>query len=253
MPEAEAGPGHTVILLQETMTMSREAQASREELESLKRCLSADRMSKYIRADTGSLSNALALYNWNTAVSAAFYGPLQWLEVTLRNSIDHCLAETYGDAWYFHNDARFDYICRRQVKEARGRLERNKQAITRSRMVAALSFGFWVTLLGRGGMLSAKGAKANYEMTLWRPSLHKAFPNRPGLARKQAYQPLDYLRTFRNRIAHHEAIFERDLRRDYNKIMRVTGWISPEARVWIEEHSRVPDLLVAREDIRMKF
>ena len=170
-----------------------------------------------------------------------------------RNSIDNCLAETYGDGWYFHNDARLDYICRRQVKEARDRLERNNQAITRSRMVAALSFGFWVTLLGRGGILSAKGAKANFEMTLWRPTLHKAFPNRTGLARKQAYQPLDYLRTFRNRIVHHEAIFERDLRRDYEKIVRVTGWISPEAQAWIEERSRVPELLAAREDIRMKF
>ena len=83
--------------------MSNEPQASREELGSLKACLSPDRMSKYLRATQGSLSNALALYNWNTAVSAAFYGPLQWLEVTLRNSIDNCLAEAYGDAWYFHN------------------------------------------------------------------------------------------------------------------------------------------------------
>lgn len=235
------------------MTMSNEFRAGREELESLQCCLSPDRLSKYLRATQGSLLNALALYNWNTAISAAFYGPLLWLEVTLRNSVDNRLAEVYGDAWYFHNDARLDFICRRQVKEARDRLERNNQPITRSRMIAALSFGFWVTLLGRGGMLSAKGAKANFEMTLWRPALHKAFPNRPGLARKQAYQPLDYLRTFRNKIAHHEAILERDLRRDYEKIVRVTGWVSPEARAWIEEHSRVPDLLVAREDIRMKF
>jgi hypothetical protein len=150
------------------------------------------------------------------------------LEVTLRNSIDHCLAETYGDAWYFHSEARFDHVCRRQVNEARDRLERNDQELTRSRLLAPFSFGFWVTLLGRGGMLSAKGAKANFEMTLWRPALHKAFPNRPGLARKQAYQPLHYLRTFRNQIAHHEAIFERDLRRDYDKIIRVTGEICPK-------------------------
>ena len=89
-------------------------------------------------------------------------------------------------------------------------------------------------------------------MTLWRPALHKAFPNRPGLARKQACQPLHYLRTFRNQIAHHEAIFERDSRRGYRKIIRVTGWISPEARGWIHEHSRVLELLDAPEDIRMK-
>lgn len=164
--------------------MSNELQASQEDLESLKGCLSPDRLSKYLRATQGNLTNALALYTWNTAVSAAFYGLLQWLEVTLRNSIDNCLAEAYGDAWHFHNDARLDFICRRQVKEVRDRLERNNQAITRSRMVAVLSFGFWVTLLGRGGILSAKGAKANFEMMLWRPALHKAFPNQPRLARE---------------------------------------------------------------------
>ena len=65
------------------MTMSNEFRASREELESLKGCLSRNRLSKYLRATQGSLSTALALYNWNTAISAAFYGPLQCLEVTL--------------------------------------------------------------------------------------------------------------------------------------------------------------------------
>ena len=113
-----------------------------------------------------------------------------------------------------------------------------------------------VSLLSRGGILSAKGAKANFEMTVWRPALTQGISESAGLgkeARKQAYQPLDFLRTFRNRIAHHEAIFERDLRRDYEKIVRVPGWISPEARAWIEEHSHVPELLVAPEDISMKF
>ena len=219
----------------------------------LETCLSKDRLSNYLSATRGSLSCALALYNWNTAVSAAFYGPLQWLEVTLRNSIDRCLAETYGDAWYFHEDIEFDYICRRYLKEARVRLERSGKPVTRPEMVATLSFGFWVTLLSRGGVLSSSGPKADFEMTLWRPALHRAFPNRPGLSRRQAHRPLYYLRTLRNRIAHHEAIFERDLRRDYESIVRVTGWISSAARARIERHSRVPDLLLTRGDITMRF
>ena len=124
------------------MTMSNEFQASRRELESLKRCLWPDRMGNNPHATQGSLSNALALYNWKISVSAAPYGPLQWLEPILRNSIDNFLAQTHRDAWYFHNNTRLDDICRRQVKEARDRLERNNRAITRSQMVATLSFGF---------------------------------------------------------------------------------------------------------------
>ena len=50
MPEAEADPGHTLILLQETMIMSNEFRAGREELESLQCCLSRDRLSKYLHS-----------------------------------------------------------------------------------------------------------------------------------------------------------------------------------------------------------
>ena len=238
--------------------MSRESELqsinpSGGDLESLRASLSMERMSKYLGATGGILSDALALYNWNTAVSAAFYGPLQWLEVTLRNSVERCLAETFGDAWYYQEGAELDYICRRDLRKARERLERDGKPIARAEIVAALSFGFWVTLLGRGGVVSKHGARANFEMTLWRPALHKAFPNRPGLSRKQAYRPLYNLRMLRNRIAHHEAIFERDLRLDHESIIRMTGWISSPARTWIETHSRVPELLAARRDIMMKF
>ena len=38
------------------------------------------------------------LYAWNTAVSAAFYGPLQGLEVALRNAMHRRLAERLGAA-----------------------------------------------------------------------------------------------------------------------------------------------------------
>lgn len=222
-------------------------------LESLRASLSTERMNKYLGATGGILPDALALYNWNTAVSAAFYGPLQWLDVTLRNSVEHCLAETFGDAWYRQEGAQLDHICRRDLRKAQERLERDGKPIARPEIVAALSFGFRVTLLGRGGVVSKQGKRANFEMTLWRPALHRAFPNLPGLSRKQAYRPLNNLRMLRNRIAHHEAIFERDLRRDHESIVRITGWISSSARAWIETRSRVPELLVARRDIMMKF
>jgi hypothetical protein len=41
---------------------------------------------------------------------------------------------------------------------------------------------------------------------------------------------LDYLRTFRNRIAHHEPIFGRHLAADYTSILEVAGWICPDTR-----------------------
>ena len=110
--------------------------------------------------------------------------------------------------------------------------------------MSGLSFGFWVSLLGEGGCLDAGGdSRADFEATLWRPALRRAFPHRTALSRRQAYKPLNNLRKLRNRIAHHEPIFERRLLDDHQRILDVTGWISPAARTWIERHSRVPRLL----------
>ena len=110
------------------------------------------------------------------------------------------------------------------------------------RIVAALSFGFWISLLGRSSRTGA-GHKANYEMTLWRPALRGAFSYRASLTRSQVHRPLNTLRILRNQIAHHEPIFTREPTADHERILEVARWISPEARNWIEHHSRVPAMI----------
>ena len=82
-------------------------------------------------------------------------------------------------------------------------------------------------------------------MTLWRPALRRACPHRAVLTRIAAYQPLNALRKLRNRIAHHEPIFARQLVEDHGRILEVTGWISPVARMWVGRRSRVPVWLAA--------
>ena len=60
--------------------------------------------------------------------------------------------------------------------------------------------------------------------------------------------PLNALRTVRNRIAHHEPVFARDLARDHERIVEVVGWITPGTRRWVEHHSRVPAILDTARD-----
>ena len=111
-------------------------------------------------------------------------------------------------------------------------------------MVEKLCFGFWTSLVSRGGRLDEySDRRAYYARTLWAPALRAAFPHRTWLTRRQAQSALDRLRRLRNAVAHHEPIFERPLWGDHQRILTVTGWISPEARVWIEQRSRVPGLL----------
>jgi hypothetical protein len=56
-------------------------------VQALETSLSPERMATYVAATEGDREKALRLYTWNTAASAAFYGPLQGLEVALRNAM----------------------------------------------------------------------------------------------------------------------------------------------------------------------
>ena len=194
-----------------------------EILDALFAALSPERMATYIAAAGGERERALRLYTWNTAISAAFYGPLQGLEVALRNALHRELTAAYGPAWYDDPACGLDAGATSRIAAAKDNLRRGGYAVDPPHVVAELPFGFWVSLLGRGGRAPTLGApRRNYEMTLWRPCLHKAF-RQERLRRVEAHRPLDYLRTLRNRIAHHEPIFTRHLAADYHSILTVTG------------------------------
>ena len=169
--------------------------------------LSPARLSTYLTAVGGDADQAIRLHVWNTAISAAFYGPLQSLEVTLRNALDQQLAKMFGPAWMDAPACPLDAYGRWCIETAKRELSKAHADLAPSRIVAALSFGFWVSLLSPGGQLSwPSGPSAHYEMTLWRPVLRLAFPYASG-SRKAVHRPINTLRTLRNRIAHHEPIF----------------------------------------------
>lgn len=213
-----------------------------QELDELEASLSRKRLEIYLASARGDRAKAVRLHAWNTAVSAAFYGPLQGLEVTLRNAVHRELAKRYGPSWHDNPDTGLDKGALARVSDAKSKQPRGDHEAEASRLVASLSFGFWVSLFGPGGRL-VSGRKADYQMTLWRPALRRVFLHREKLARKQAHGPLNDLRILRNRIAHHEPIFDRNLIGDHNRILDLVGWMSPRMATWIEAHSEVCDLL----------
>ena len=138
--------------------------------------LFANRFAKYLAKTDGNLEEAVRLYAWNTAVSAAFYGPLQALEVALRSRINTQLTEKYGVEWFDIDKTNMDFLHPNhfeRLKNHLGRLKKtaegsgNRQApICPLNIIATLPFGFWVAFLDK-----------HYEDKLWRPVLHKAFPH----------------------------------------------------------------------------
>jgi hypothetical protein len=209
-------------------------------INALEKALSTERLSTYLAAASGDHAAALRLYVWNTEISAALYGPLQALEIIVRNAFHRELAAVYGPAWYDNPRVPLTPPARARVDDAKDVLRRANRPLDPGRIVAELSFGFWERLLTHG-----PPGKLNYEMALWRPALHRAFPN-ARRRRSDVHKPFPGLRDLRNRIAHHEPIFSRPLAQEYQTIIDVIGWICADIRNWVLHHSTVPDVLAGR-------
>lgn len=200
-------------------------------------------LDRYLEACSGNLVKAIRLYGWNTAAGAAFYGPLQRLEVSLRETFHVALKERFGENWYDQKALGLDSKAIDMIKECKLKLSKKRLSPSPSNLVSNLTFGFWVTLLTLG-----KKPGTSYEMSIWRPALQAYFV---GLSRKEVYLEVNKMNRLRNSIAHHEPIFMRDLRDDYNTILKILGWISPESRDWVEKFSRVSEVLAERTSLNL--
>lgn len=247
MPEAEAGPGLTTLNMRDDVVPVKSAFTYTPScVAALEASLSAERLGTYLRKSKGNREQAIRLHIWNTAISAAFYGPLQCLEITLRNAMHARLSEAYGVTWYDDPSGILDHGTHTRIAGAREDLKRDGYPDDPPHVVAALPFGFWIMLLGAGGRMTA-GGKANYEMTIWRKAGFRVFRH-SRVTRKAAHKPLNYLRTLRNRIAHHEPIIDRHLAADYASIQQVMAWMAPDIGLWMDHHSRVAELLAFSPD-----
>jgi hypothetical protein len=199
------------------------------------------RFQRYLDARDGQHERAVALYIWNARISAAFLEVLCHLEVLFRNAIDQQFPDSAPGAPLSILDSNV-WLCdpviltpesREKVNEAITRLQSERKRPTRGRVVASLSFGFWQALFS-----------AVYE-DLWRSTLFGAFPNGDGSRREIASLAVSILH-FRNRIAHHEAIFFSDLSTRHDQILRLAGAIDAEAGRYIRGVSSVEALLRGR-------
>jgi hypothetical protein len=201
----------------------------------LTRGVSAVRLQRYIAIGRGDTAHALRLYMWNTALSESLYGPLQGIEITLRNKIDERLTTFYGSQWYDNPRIGIQFAQQRQINDAKSSLQFQRKPLDHSRMIAELNFGFWVGLLGR-----------QYE-NLWRSQLRQIFINTPSpLLRKDAHKALNEIRFLRNRIAHHEAILQRRLLEEHALILTVIRWLCTVTADWIAHHSRFDEVYQLR-------
>lgn len=200
--------------------------------------LSAERLAPYLRVTNGELAGAIRLYEWNLAVSGAFYEALGVLEVVLRNAVCEQLVAHHGTQvghWYDDPLGVFSDRAADDIAAARKRVAKMGRGESPGRVIAELNFGFWTFLFAR-----------RYESTLWTSYLRHSFPNLQPQRRDTAYRALAVLHTLRNRIAHHEPIHTRALSADMLAIYRVLDWIDTDVRTWAASLSRLQQIIAAR-------
>ena len=92
------------------------------------------------------------------------------------------------------------------------------------------------------------------ELYLWNSQFHLVFPH-TNLSksvqknREHLHNDLDIVRRLRNRIAHHEPIFDEKLLSIYNKIIKIISYRCQETANWVASHQTVTTLIAQKPKI----
>lgn len=205
--------------------------------------ISAPRFATYLQAMGNDRDKALALYEWNLDLSSALIVPLQVCEVAIRNGIAEAIQIVHGANWPWTNGfIRSLPVPKRKYDYNPGiDLARCAKTLpTTGKIVAELKFAFWENIFTKG-----------QDSRIWDAHFRTCFPGAPtnltvAQCRAIAYDDLRSIRRLRNRIAHHEPIFTRNMVDEYRRIHDMIAWRSPVSATWMDKKQAVLALLPQR-------
>lgn len=114
---------------------------------SLKTSISEERLAVY-RADGVDDTTAIARYIYNIALCKSLYPLISIFEITLRNSIDRAL-ENYFKLTDWNNVIQLQQTEIMMINDAMLKIKRQGKKYSHGRLIAELTLGFWVALMGR--------------------------------------------------------------------------------------------------------
>lgn len=219
------------------------AQLLAQYLADFERTIGRERLDAY-RVPAGDDLEMLANYVWNMTLSEALYPALDGIEIALRNSIHAAAVARFGTDRWFDTQAVLPLKANelKALTDAKRSLSRRGRPLTPGRVIAELHFGFWINLFN-----------APYEQFLWSPQpgrtnlLRATFPYVPRAfrARQRLRDHLDKIRRLRNRVFHHEPIWNWNLPNlsdQHGQIIDAIGSISPRTRQVIDIFDRFPNV-----------
>ena len=170
------------------------------------RVMSQQRMNRYVISCSNDTRKAMTLYRLNLKLSQELFTMISCFEIALRNAIDYCYSEEYGEHWLrdsveiggvFNNKKCIN--TGRIINRALTKLNKSDN-YTHSKLIAEMDFGFWRYLFSQPQFYS--GGQI----------LLRIFPAKPKSTtviqynNKYVFNELEKINSLRNRIAHHEPV-----------------------------------------------
>lgn len=209
-----------------------------EQLVAVRGVLSEARFGTYLAAAGHDCDRAWRLHLWNARLGEAFHLPIQTVEVCLRNRLDGVFTNEFGQDWGTKRAFK-DLLDEKTLSDltvVMTRIENRRLPRVNGQIVAGLSFGFWIALLG-----------PRFNPRIWSSNLRTAFPHLPAhLDRDKVAQRFRKIAQLRNRISHHEPLLRRNHSQDYSHIMEAISWMCKHTGKLIKPECRVTTVMRER-------
>lgn len=197
------------------------------------------RLKRYFQNYDQNIEKAFEFYCWNISISSAFHFPTHIAEVCCRNSIHRALVYRLGENW-FENKTYRGILGGKFLTELDGAIadERDQHGddVTGDHVASALTFGFWEHM-----------ATKRFERLLWNRGIRHNFPEAPWDRKlEHLHELIESVRRWRNRIAHHRAIFDKRPTAKYQDCLDLIGWSCSRTRNWVAANATVTQAIQDR-------
>ena len=213
-----------------------------DKFQAIEKAIHDQRLARYAAAaGTTHKATLFQFYMWNCALCEAFYFPLQIAEITTRNAIHRTLLIQLGERW-FEQPKFLDLLKKTSFeRDLNASIKREAtqhgSSMTGHHVCSDLAFGFWEFLTTK-----------RFERVLWVRGLHGSFPQAPtsASAKDELHNLIESVRRWRNRIAHHKAIFDKSPSRKYQDTLTLIRWVCNDTADWVASVSTVQAVINSR-------
>lgn len=216
------------------------AQSPVVSLAAIERAISKQRLDSYATASDLDEIDRVARYMWNMALVTALNPSLHVFEVTLRNAIydasvrlvDLSRLRMPDIPCWLDAEPTLLYVKEKEdVERAKSYLGAEPAFRTPGHLIGKLGLGFWVQLTARvyndlradGPRLWPRGLPYVFPFK-WPPGSRKNVPDHHD--REMIYDRLHEVRELRNRAAHHEPLWDRDVAHRHARMLELLNWMN---------------------------